>query len=474
MASPVRRVFGQETIGLKLSGFQAMDGDQKVNCAFSADDRLLVTASMDNVIRVWDVESGSEFVAFPGHRGLITHVDFSPDGSGLLTASHDGTARLWDIDGVLKTTLRHKYSPTIATFSPDGMHVLTADTAAHIWDIASGREITSFETHGDPVEYGTFSGDGRFVATSSSHGRIALWDAESGRATLQFAENGGAVVHIQFSPRGDLLASASADGKVRLWSTSTGAAVATLTASGNLRRALFSPDGKLVLTALKDNTARLWRADGIQFRVLAGHEKRITAAAFSPDGGLVATSSLDGTARVWSTKDGSIVATLRGHRDALTDVAFSQDGRTIVTASRDRTARIWRILDWSEQHILRGHDGGLNYAGFSPNGSLVATTSFQDHTVRLWDVDSGSEIAQLANQQDATDSEPTSMRPAFNADGTKIAVDSGYRRVQIIRVFPTSGDLIAFAHSVVQRDLTPCERKRFFLPVDGHLVECTN
>jgi WD40 repeat protein/class 3 adenylate cyclase len=468
----VRRALGQETGGLKLSAIQAADRDQEMNCAFSPDDRLLATASMQNVVRVWDVESGTEFAAIPGHRGLVEHVAFSPDGSRLLTASHDGTARLWDVDGVLTTTLRHQYPPTFAVFSPNGTRVVTGDTVARIWDVASGRETTRLETHGDPVEYATFSPDGRVVATASSYGRIALWDAESGRATLRLAGNGTAVVHIQFSPRGDLLASASTDGTARLWNTSTGAEVAVLTASGNLRKVLFSPDGKLVITALTDNTARLWKTDGTEFGVLTGHEKRITAAAFSPDGGLAATSSLDGTARVWSIKDGSVVATLRGHGDALTDVAFSQDGRSIVTASRDRTARIWNILDGAERHILRGHDGGLNYAAFSPNGSFVATASFQDHTVRLWDVESGREVVLLANQQDATGTEPTAMRPAFSSDGTEIAVASGYRKVQIIRVFPTAGDLIAFAHSIVLRDLTPCERRRFFLPVEGQRGEC--
>lgn len=468
----MRRALGQETGGLKLSAFQAADGDQKMNCAFSPDDRLLATAAKENAVRIWDVESGTEFATIRGHRGPVTHLAFRPDGSGLLTASYDGTVRLWDIDGVLATTLRHQHRPAFAVFSPDGKRVMTGDTIARIWDVASSRETTRLETDGDAVEYGTFSPDGRVVATASSYGRITLWDAESGRATRRLAVNGTAVVHIQFSPRGDLLASASADGTAQLWNTSTGAKVAVLTASANLRKVLFSPDGKLVITALTDGTARLWRTDGTEVEILAGHQKRITAAVFSPDGGLAATSSLDGTARVWSTTDGSVVATLRGHGDGLTDIAFSQDGRSIVTASRDGTARIWNVPDGTERQILRGHDGALNYAAFSRNGSFVATASFEDHTVRLWDVDAGRQVMLLDNQRDATDTEPSSMRPAFSSDGTEIAVASAYRKVQIIRVFPTTGELIAFAHSIVLRDLTPCERKRFFLPVDGQRAVC--
>jgi hypothetical protein len=33
--------------------------------------------------------------------------------------------------------------------------------------------------------------------------------------------------------------------------------------------------------------------------------------------------------------------------------------------------------------------------------------------------------------------------------------------------------LIDYAKSVVPRKLTPCQRKRFFLPVEGDVGECT-
>lgn len=185
---------------------------------------------------------------------------------------------------------------------------------------------------------------------------------------------------------------------------------------------------------------------------------------------LIATGSLDGTVRIWSVKDGSIVATLKGHREPLTDVAFSPNGQLIVTASRDRTARIWSVEDGAERAILRGHAGGVNHAAFSRNGRHLVTVSFQDGTVRLWNARSGREFAVLAGEEALTsDAAPT--RATFTPDGTKIAVVSG-ENVRIIRIFPTPQDLIDFAHSVVPRELTPCERKRFFLPVEGDVGEC--
>ncbi|MGL4967707.1 MAG: AAA family ATPase [Inquilinus sp.] len=469
-----RHVLGSESIGLKLSSVEAQYRDQEMNCVFSPDDRLLAAISTQGAVRVWDVESGTELSGIRGHRGLVEHVAFSPDGNRLLTASHDGTARLWDVDGVLTTTLRHKSPPTFAAFSLDGMRVVTVDSVAHIWDAASGGEIKTLDPGGGPIRHAAFSPDGRLVATASWGGSIVIWSVESGRETLRLAGDSAAVVHVEFSPRGNLLASASIVGTARLWNTSTGAEAAVLTANGNLRRVLFSPDGELVMTALTDNTARIWRSDGTELRILAGHEKRITAAAFSPDGSLAATTSLDGTARIWSIKDGSVVAILRGHDQALTDVAFGPDGRSIVTSSRDRTARIWSIPDGSSRKILSGQGEVLDYAAFSSNGLFVVTASSQYRSATLWDADSGSEVVVLADQRDATGTGSAAMRPVFSPDGTRIAVASGSRAVHITRVFSTSADLIAFARSSVPRELTSCERRRFFLPVEGETVDCPN
>ena len=213
------------------------------------------------------------------------------------------------------------------------------------------------------------------------------------------------------------------------------------------------------------------KPDGTELRRLVGHERRITGAAFSPDGQLVATASLDRTARIWSVKDGSTVAILKGHSDELTTVSFSQDGRSALTASRDGTVRIWNIPDGTERIVLRGHSGGVNSAQFSANGRYVVTASFQDRTVRLWAAQSGRQMAVLASP-DVENKRPAPTRAAFNSDGTRVVIVSFKQDPRVIRVFPTPEDLIDFAKQTVPRELTACERRRFFLPVEGDASDC--
>jgi hypothetical protein len=62
--------------------------------SFSADDRRVVTASLDRTVRVWDVESGKQLLTLPGHSGIPTAkvptVQFSDDGTRIVTAGWVG------------------------------------------------------------------------------------------------------------------------------------------------------------------------------------------------------------------------------------------------------------------------------------------------------------------------------------------------------------------------------------------------
>ncbi len=48
--------------------------------AISPDQRLLLTAHDDGMVRSWDVETGRKSHRLDGHTGAVTAVTFLPDG----------------------------------------------------------------------------------------------------------------------------------------------------------------------------------------------------------------------------------------------------------------------------------------------------------------------------------------------------------------------------------------------------------
>lgn len=64
---------------------------------FTPDSLSMVSASQDETLRLWDVESGAELESFAGHAAGILGVEVVPSGKEVISGSLDGTIKFWDI-----------------------------------------------------------------------------------------------------------------------------------------------------------------------------------------------------------------------------------------------------------------------------------------------------------------------------------------------------------------------------------------
>ncbi|MEY4748079.1 MAG: hypothetical protein RIQ60_293 [Pseudomonadota bacterium] len=401
---------------------------------FSPDGATVLTASDDNTVRLWNIASGKELRALRGHEFRVGRAQFSPDGKTVLTANEDilgkdKTARLWDVvSGKELRALRgHGSSIRSSQFSPDGKLVLTAsdDKTARLWDIASGKELRALRGHTDRVWSARFSYDGKLVLTASFDKTARLWDVASGKELRVLRGHDGSVRSAQFSPDGKMALTASFDKTARLWNLASGKMLQVLRGQeGSVSGAQFSPDGNSVLTAASDNlfmnytSVHLWDvASGRELPALRGHENSVSSAQFSPDGKSVLTASLDNTARLWDMPSGKELRALRGHTDRVTSARFSPDGKSVLTSSEDTSARLWDVASGKELRALRGHKDTVRSTQFSPDGKTVLTASV-DKTARLWDVASGKELRALRGHEG-------SVRSAqFSPDGKSVLTAS--------------------------------------------------
>ncbi len=496
--------------------------DEVRKAMFSSDGLHVVTASLDHTARIWDARSGAPLATLLGHQGAVSHAEFSPDGERVVTTSDDGTVRLWRVangrmisilhgaDAAMKYATfssdgRHVFSASrdgtvrislagdsgavvlqsdlarrggllprgavrgTAVFSPEGSKVITAwgDRVAFLWDAANDAEVKVLRGHEGPVWHAEFSPDGAKLVTASSDGTARLWDTMSG-AELAVLSGGRGHTYAAFGSDGRIIVTSSSAGEVKVWDSASGEQLLSWRGhSSAVHKVVISPDGSQIITLSDDDTAKLWNAaDGLEIAVLRGHRSDVWDADFSSDGSQIVTASWDDTARVWDAETGSEVLVLEGHESDCESAVFSPDGRFIVTASLDHTARVWEAKTGQVIRVLRGHTQPVRKAVFSPNGRHVVTVS-DDRSARLWEVASGSQILVLDHDSEVRGA-------SFSADGRRLVTVSSTGTSQIADVYPTTQDLVEYARTTVPRELTLCERKRFFLPVEGEVGDCPN
>jgi len=453
-----------------------------IGAAFSPDGTRIVTASGDQTARVWDVATATQLAVLSGHTNGVYTASFSPDGQRIVTASRDRTARIWDATTgkALAVLTGHGADVYTAVFSPDGRHVLTAseDGTARIWDAATAKPLAVLTRENDSVLGAAYSPDGRRVVTASGNQTARIWDVSTAKPLAVFTGHESFVQSPAFSPDGRRIVTASGDKTARIWDAATGKSIAVLAGHGDMvLSAAFSPDGRRIVTSSEDGTARIWDAETAkQIAVLSGHRAPVRMAAFSPDGRRIVTASLDLTAQIWSTESSMQIAVLSdlgdfvtdatyspdgrriaiasksdtqtarivdadtarqiiglsGHEKAVRSVAFSPDGRRIATASNDRTARVWDAASGAQLVVLTGHGEGLppddeagnvRSASFSPDGRRIVTAS-NDRTARVWDSDTGKQIAKLVHDEPIRSA-------AFSPDGRRIVTASADQTARI-------------------------------------------
>ena len=149
--------------------------------ALSADGRRAISASNDETLKVWDVESGHELRTMQGHSGSVEGVAVSADGRRAVSASFDYTLKVWDVESgrELHTLYGHTRIVTAVAVSADGRHAVSAshDQTLKVWDVESGHELRTLLGHSSGIDGVAVSANGwRVVSTSDK--TLKVWDVK--------------------------------------------------------------------------------------------------------------------------------------------------------------------------------------------------------------------------------------------------------------------------------------------------------
>jgi WD40 repeat protein len=250
--------------------------------AVSPDGLMVVGASIDGRVRLWNIKEGS-FVGHPweGNADRLVCLDWSPNGAEVAGGWKDGTIRRWNtstgrqIGPLIKLASDErvwaiKYSPQGDKFASGG------DNIIRVWS-KDGGLLIEIEGHAVAVTSLCWSKDGKYIFSGSFDRTIRKWHSIDGKELVVIRGHTNFVISLCLSPDGSHLISASDDYSVRIWDLESNqqvgdplwhddrVCVVAMSSDGlYFASAISKPDAKIYVWSLE---AALERARGVVVRL---------------------------------------------------------------------------------------------------------------------------------------------------------------------------------------------------------------
>jgi len=183
-----------------------LDGHSKplVNIRVSADDRFFATTGEDNVMILWDTETGRKLQETEGPRLVDCHpLPASP----LIATSERGSVSLLNISNQERYTVPVDGVVWSVTFSPDGELLAVGMTSAvRLYSVPDLQLRDTILGPPGPVPMVAFHPDGGTIAIPAWGGTLHLWNAHIRATVGHLPLPPDWTIGAHFSPDGNTLA----------------------------------------------------------------------------------------------------------------------------------------------------------------------------------------------------------------------------------------------------------------------------
>ncbi|THX47410.1 WD40 repeat-like protein [Aureobasidium pullulans] len=262
---------------------------------FNQNEDMAACALRDGTINLQNLKTGTPNFTLDDHTGIVSTLAFCPDDKLLASASQDQSVNLWDVEtGALCRKFSYTHEILEVVFSPDGKLlaiVLTNDTF-DLWSMITRKLHWRLQATKALAKV-VFSPDGMLLVSVSYHESnwvSRMWHTtEKNQIALDNRVNIGTM--LAFSPSSRLVVFVSGDGILRLWDVTSGAVNDMLGGASDdlypgFTDVVFSPDGRLIASG-DDFSVKLWDVESrtlVDSFVVSSYGQYMRSLSFSQDG----------------------------------------------------------------------------------------------------------------------------------------------------------------------------------------------
>jgi WD40 repeat protein len=424
--------------GKELNSYAIDVGIALINPAtsmkISADNKILAIGNVFSSLKFTDLVAGKETKSFDGSGAFA----LSSDGKVLATADENGKVTLRSLEtahriGSLEghSDLPSPYNRVAyIDFLDNAVKLVTAsmDGTFRVWDVASGKQLSTFQSIPSQIAGTAFDTTGKILATGSNRGELQIFDVSSGKKLkeIQVPEESAQV----FLPQNQDLIVTRGEQSVRLYSIKTGNLAAKLPARRTSSMDCSS-DGEKIAVGLLNGKTEIFDLNGKLLTQLASESlKPVSCVRFSPDGKQIATGSQDCKVRLWSLPEGNLLNTITSHNRNINAVEFCSGGKQLLSVDANGFLKLWDVSSGQMLASLRLPQGNCRSLATTSDGKRFAASSYnlsELNFIHIWELPLTvpPKVFQIPTEMD--------LIPGlhFSPDGQSITGGSIFGKVQI-------------------------------------------
>ncbi|KAH9624346.1 hypothetical protein KSS87_012409 [Heliosperma pusillum] len=236
--------------------------------SWSPDDTMLLTCGNVEVVKLWDVETGTCKRTFGDHGFIVSSCAWFPDSKRLVCGSSEQEKGIymWDHDGNELRVWRGSRMPKVLDLAvtSDGSNLISvfSDKDIRILNVVTNSENVISEEH--PITSLSVSADGKFFIVNLNSQEIHLWDvAGKWKKPLKYTghmQNKYVIRSCFGGFNSAFIASGSENSEVYIWNRQKSEPIEVLSGhSMTVNCVSWNPGNpQMLASASDDHTVRIW------------------------------------------------------------------------------------------------------------------------------------------------------------------------------------------------------------------------
>lgn len=303
------------------------------NAVIDEKNGHLLSASQDNMIRIWNLGTGRIEKIIPDIDGYESKVQLSDRGNYFYTWYSNVVKVFNAVDGSLKQELgggsvinleKGSYDKlTSATISPNEKYIAasSSDHSIKVWDIQSGKRLFTLNAGEWGFSKTGFSPDSKYIAGVSVLGQILIWNLAT-HTIIDSFKTKPLTGTFFLSPTANLLCFENLQGKIITYDIDKRKIISTivLATKEDVRIAAFSSNSKMLIIS-GEFVSTIWDiATAKKITTIEQESYSVAATRFGEEDKEAVIVSSDGMIHYYTIPSGAENAYLRVDANAVTDI----------------------------------------------------------------------------------------------------------------------------------------------------------